>query len=268
MRGSHFGYILLAGTLLSGCASSGLPPVQPAPPSFKTYAPPPPPPEARRQAPGPATDSRTYRVSVGTGDAHNGPQQVIVNLPPKSGPPKVIWPNKELLAVESAMVGGARGNFALFIKPLQDTGGSRVENVAIATAIGLFNIDVHIGPGRLNNKTLTLPSPEGGGGHSVTSAQCLDSNFTWSRAQAWAPVSVCVQATSDGVYSTKIQFASNIKGMQMPVAMGYRDLGDGKGSAMALNYRVEGTNMIADGMPNMIQLTGNGAPIFIERGTR
>lgn len=285
MLSSRFAYVLMAGTALCGCASNNLPPEHPGPPKMaQAYAPPPMPPvmmatpqrkKVKRGRVGSsnyveAKEDHTYRVNVGMGGATSGPQQVSVELPAGYQLRQVVWPNKELMEVESALVGSARdGRYVIFFRPKHDTGGPRVENVSIATDKGLFQVDVHVQQGRANNLTLKLQAPEGdepSGQIMAGEPLCLDNNFSWERKQWWAPMSVCASVSPTGVYSTTINFPPNIRGGQMPIPMGWRDLGDGNGAAMALNYRVNGTAMSIDGMHNVVQLTGAGAPIYIFRG--
>lgn len=286
MRNNRLVIVLTCGvalSALSACETNRLPPKQPEPPVMATsYAPPPMFPVSMfQQKPKPtrkgkvgssfykeACEDCTYRVNVGMGTATSGPQQVSMELPEGYGLQRIIWPNKELLGVESARVGTARsGRWAIFFRPRQDTGGARVENVAVVTDHGVLNVDVHIHSGRANNLTLKLNAPAGEAvaENISTHSVCLDNKFSWPRTQWWAPMSVCAGASPTGVYTTTINFPPNIGGGTMPVAMGWRDFGDGNGSPMALNYRVEGTSMSIDGIPNIIQLTGDGAPIRISR---
>lgn len=287
---------MLMATALSGCAAANLPQPQPDAPTLSAQMLPPPMPPRVIAMPEqttppppkdgivrlsksdrvgaswhvPAGEDRVYNISVGLGTNTSGPQQAVVEMPPGEQVQFVTYPNEELLSAKYMKIGNARDwRWIVIFKPLQDTGGPRVENVSILTEKGHYRVDVHVRPGRINNMTLKLLSAAGAAPASMTSgiasdALCLDNAFTWDRTEWWAPINVCAVAMPNGTYQTLIHMDPRVQ--DFPVVHAFSNNGDGTAAPGIVNYRVSGTTISVDGVHPGLRLTGDGVIDIIRAG--
>lgn len=255
---------LLCATVLSGCAGSQLPEAPRFPSMPTSYAPPP----MRSMASAPEVrefPQQKVKVTVGAGNDQMGPQQATLRLASRENVNKILWPNPDLLQVNSAIVGTPReGHSIITFKPLSEVAPTQ-HDVLIATNLRQIDVLVNVIPGRAKNASVNLGEPKGSRKTATGASGCADTLFSWQRNVYWAPLGVCAYVTPSGSYQTVIMTPGNMQAS--PTVTAVRDFGQGQSLPSILNYRRrEDGAIVVDGIWPVLRLNGEGGSVDIVRG--